>query len=195
VFERLTRDARTAVEGARAQAARLGHGWVGTEHLLLSLCGGDQPTASVFATFGLSVEVVEREIVRQLARPWDSDRAALASLGIDLDQVRASVEAVFGPGALDEAGEPRRRRWRRRRRSTCLAPTRDCSPFTPRSKKCLELALREALRLQHSSITSEDLALGILREGKGLACAVLVARGVSLAALRTQLEQSVRRPA
>jgi len=38
-------------------------------------------------------------------------------------------------------------------------------PFSPRSKKCLELALREALRLGHNYIGTEHLLLGLVREG------------------------------
>ena len=42
-------------------------------------------------------------------------------------------------------------------------------PFTPRAKKVLELALREALQLNHSYIGTEHLLLGLVREGQGVA--------------------------
>lgn len=38
-------------------------------------------------------------------------------------------------------------------------------PFTPASKKALELSLREALQLGHSYVGTEHLALGLIREG------------------------------
>ena len=41
-------------------------------------------------------------------------------------------------------------------------------PFTPRAKKILELALREALDLHHNYIGTEHILLGVIREGDGV---------------------------
>src|SRR5581483_44750 len=60
----------------------------------------------------------------------------------------------------------------------------DRIPFTPRAKKVLELALREAVRLGHDRIGTGHLLLGLLREGNGLAVELLTARGVDLDAVR-----------
>jgi ATP-dependent Clp protease ATP-binding subunit ClpA len=46
-------------------------------------------------------------------------------------------------------------------------------PFTPRAKKVLELALREALALGHNFIGTEHVLLGLLREHEGVAVRVL----------------------
>jgi ATP-dependent Clp protease ATP-binding subunit ClpA len=46
-------------------------------------------------------------------------------------------------------------------------------PFTPRAKKTLELALREALQLHHNYIGTEHLLLGLIREGDGVAAQIL----------------------
>ena len=46
-------------------------------------------------------------------------------------------------------------------------------PFTPRAKKILELALREALQLQHNYIGTEHILLGLIREGEGVAAQIL----------------------
>jgi ATP-dependent Clp protease ATP-binding subunit ClpA len=46
-------------------------------------------------------------------------------------------------------------------------------PFTPRAKKVLELALREALQLHHNYIGTEHILLGLVREGDGVAAQVL----------------------
>jgi len=46
-------------------------------------------------------------------------------------------------------------------------------PFTPRAKKALELALRDALSLGHSYIGTEHVLLGLIRESDGLANAIL----------------------
>jgi hypothetical protein len=47
-------------------------------------------------------------------------------------------------------------------------------PFTPRAKKVLELALREALSLGHDWIGPEHILLGLTREGEGVASRVLL---------------------
>ena len=48
-------------------------------------------------------------------------------------------------------------------------------PFTPRTKKVLELALREALQLGHSYIGTEHLLLALAREGEGMAAQIMSA--------------------
>jgi ATP-dependent Clp protease ATP-binding subunit ClpC len=57
-------------------------------------------------------------------------------------------------------------------------------PFTPRAKKVLELALREALHLGHNFLGTEHVLLGLIREGEGLAAQVLVKLGANLNQLR-----------
>jgi ATP-dependent Clp protease ATP-binding subunit ClpC len=46
-------------------------------------------------------------------------------------------------------------------------------PFTPRAKKVLELALREALSLGHNYIGTEHILLGLVRESEGVAARIL----------------------
>lgn len=46
-------------------------------------------------------------------------------------------------------------------------------PFTPRSKRIFELALREALQLGHNYIGHEHLLLGLIREGEGTAAKIM----------------------
>jgi len=48
--------------------------------------------------------------------------------------------------------------------------------YTPRARKALELALREALQLGHSQIGTEHILLGLIREGEGVAASVLLER-------------------
>jgi ATP-dependent Clp protease ATP-binding subunit ClpA len=56
-------------------------------------------------------------------------------------------------------------------------------PFTPRAKKVLELALREALQLHHNYIGTEHLLLGLIREDEGVAVQIM-RQHVDLLALR-----------
>ena len=46
-------------------------------------------------------------------------------------------------------------------------------PFTPRAKKVLELALREALQLHHNYIGTEHILLGLIREDEGVAVQIM----------------------
>ncbi|GID31944.1 ATP-dependent Clp protease ATP-binding subunit ClpA [Paractinoplanes brasiliensis] len=68
-------------------------------------------------------------------------------------------------------------------------------PFTPRAKKVLELALREALQLGHNYIGTEHILLGLLREDEGAAMRVIKAnpadvRDVVLTLLRGAPEKA-----
>jgi hypothetical protein len=90
---------------------------------------------------------------------------ALESLGISLEAVRAEVEQVIGRG------------------QTTPGPQ---IPFTPRSKKVLELSLREARSLGHDYIGTEHILLGLIREGEGVAAQVLVKLGADLSRVRQQ---------
>jgi ATP-dependent Clp protease ATP-binding subunit ClpA len=66
-------------------------------------------------------------------------------------------------------------------------------PFTPRSKKVLELSLREALRLKHKEIHAGHILLGLIREGEGLAVQILVQLGADLPRLREEVQHRLGR--
>ena len=91
---------------------------------------------------------------------------ALESLGISLEAVRQQVEQIIGRGQQAPSGH---------------------IPFTPRAKKVLELALREAQQLGHNYIGTEHILLGLIREGSGVAAQVLVTLGADLNRARQQV--------
>jgi ATP-dependent Clp protease ATP-binding subunit ClpA len=93
---------------------------------------------------------------------------ALTQLDVSLSAVRRQVEQQVGSGEI-------------------VAGTH--IPFTPRAKKVLELALREATQLGHNYIGTEHLLLGLLREGEGVAAQVLVDLGADLDRVRQQVVQ------
>ena len=93
---------------------------------------------------------------------------ALESMGISLDAVRTEVKEIIGSGGNPPSGY---------------------IPFTPRAKKVLELALREALQLGHKYIGTEHILLGLIREGEGVAAQVLVKLGADLSRVRQQVIQ------
>ncbi len=79
---------------------------------------------------------------------------ALGSLNVTLDEVREQVESIVGYGEGGTGGQ---------------------APFTPRSKKVLELAEREAVQLgYHNHLGTEHILLGLLREDKGIVARVFV---------------------
>jgi ATP-dependent Clp protease ATP-binding subunit ClpC len=63
--------------------------------------------------------------------------------------------------------------------------------FTERVRKVLFLAREEAGRLQHDYIGTEHLLLGVIKEGEGIACAVLDKLGVDLDDLRQAIESKI----
>jgi ATP-dependent Clp protease ATP-binding subunit ClpA len=77
----------------------------------------------------------------------------LESLGITVERARADIVRIV------HAGEE---------------VSTDQIPFTPRAKKVLELALREALTLGHDHIGTEHILLGLVRENDGVASRVLL---------------------
>jgi ATP-dependent Clp protease ATP-binding subunit ClpA len=93
---------------------------------------------------------------------------ALESLGISLEDARHQVEEIIGQGKAFPSGH---------------------IPFTPRAKKVLELALREALDLGHNYIGTEHILLGLVREGEGVAAQVLQKLGADLGRVREQVIQ------
>jgi len=77
----------------------------------------------------------------------------LMKLGLDLENVRAEVEKQVGRGPEQ--------------------PKIGNIPYTPRVKKVLALAAREAKELNHTYVGTEHILLGLLREGDGVAARVL----------------------
>jgi ATP-dependent Clp protease ATP-binding subunit ClpA len=179
MFERFTDDARQAVRLAQEEARRRHHRFVGTEHLLLALLNeGHGPAAEALLAQGVTGSGLSRRIGRLNEQPDHAlDPEALATIGIDLDQVRQATEASFGPGALD----PKQHREARKGHI----------PFSKRGKKVLELALRESLSLGHNYIGGGHLLLGVIREGQGLAARVLTDDGVDLAVLRADVVRRI----
>jgi ATP-dependent Clp protease ATP-binding subunit ClpA len=197
MFERFTKEARDLVIDAREQARNLRHPLIGTEHLLLAMLADNRSGANaVLREAGLEYDRILADLTRTVGTSGrvltDDDAEALRSIGIDLDAVLASVERTLGPDSwttpLPETEQERRGLFRRSKSS-------GSSRFAPRSKKVLELALREAIHLQSREINSEFILLGLIREGEGLGAKLIVDAGVKLADLRTATETRLRNAA
>jgi ATP-dependent Clp protease ATP-binding subunit ClpA len=105
----------------------------------------------------------EHILLGLLGEPDGLAARTLESFGLSLDGARREVAAIVSPGTAAPSGH---------------------IPFTPRAKKTLELALREALQLSHNYIGTEHVLLGLMREGEGVAAQVLRQHG-DLLAIRT----------
>jgi ATP-dependent Clp protease ATP-binding subunit ClpC len=93
---------------------------------------------------------------------------ALESLGISLEAVRQQVEEIIGRGDVAPSGH---------------------IPFTPRTKKALELSLREALQLGHKEIGTGHILLGLVHEGEGVAAQILVRLRVDPGVVRERVTE------
>jgi ATP-dependent Clp protease ATP-binding subunit ClpC len=65
--------------------------------------------------------------------------------------------------------------------------------FTDRARRVVVLAQEEARMLDHNVIGTEHLLLGLIHEGHGVAASALQSLGISLAAVRQQVEQVIGR--
>lgn len=191
MFERFSGEARAVVLRAKDRATVLRHDRVGTEHLLLALLDADAgSTSRILRGSGLTEDGCYADIER-LRSPLpgvldQGDAEALQSIGIDLDAVLERIGASFG--SMPAVHRSRRRGWlgRRSREWWCSTPS-----FAPRSKKVLELSLREAMRIKSKEIGAEHILLGLIREGKGLGAQILAERGIDLDELRRRTESAL----
>jgi hypothetical protein len=189
--ERITGEARQVVVRAQEHARRLGHGFIGDEHLLYGLAGADDEVGAVLRDRGVTPERVESEFVRLIgsAHPADGDlfdsldRDALSTIGIDLDVVRERIAAAFGPDALAaQPATPRRlRRIRRIRADRRPRHTTGHLPVTRRATKCLQPS--------PDGYQVKIIADALLAMDSGMSRRILAAIGVEAQDLRTEINR------
>ena len=91
----------------------------------------------------------------------------LQKMGLDLETVRQEVEKLSNAGPdLKQVGN---------------------IPYTPRVKKVLSLASKEAKALNHTYVGTEHILLGLLREGDGVAAKVLKGLDIDIEAVRQEI--------
>jgi hypothetical protein len=95
----------------------------------------------------------------------------LSRLNVDADAVRHEIVTIVGHGAAPAEANP---------------------PYSPRAKKVLYLAEREARRLSHGYIGTEHLLLALIREGEGLAAQILVSLGADFAGIVDEVMRTIR---
>src|ERR1700761_9545813 len=94
----------------------------------------------------------EHILLGLLGEPESIAGQVLAAFGLTREGVRLEVEERVGRGKKAPSGH---------------------IPFTPRAKKTLELALREAIGIKHNYIGTEHILLGLIREGEGVGTQIL----------------------
>ncbi len=92
----------------------------------------------------------------------------LHKMGLNLETVRSDVEKMIGAGADQQQMTGN-------------------IPYTPRVKKVLALAAKEAKALHHTYVGTEHIFLGLLGEGDGVAARVLQQLGVELDRTRQEI--------
>ena len=93
--------------------------------------------------------------------------SVLQKMGLDLETVRSAVEKQVGTGQESKS--------------------QGSIPYTPRVKKVLALAGKEAKALNHSYVGTEHILLGLLREGEGVAARVLKSLEVDIERTRNEI--------
>ncbi|MGE3311209.1 MAG: Clp protease N-terminal domain-containing protein, partial [Limisphaerales bacterium] len=91
----------------------------------------------------------------------------LQKMGLDLETVRLEVEKQVGTGPDQKV--------------------QGNIPYTPRVKKVLSLAAKEAKALNHTYVGTEHILLGLLREGDGVAARVLKTLDVDIEQTRQEI--------
>jgi ATP-dependent Clp protease ATP-binding subunit ClpA len=166
---------------AQHEATCFRHDWIGTEHVLLALLADDAgPAARALHRLGIGAEPVRRDVLTIVgAGPPPGaafDSEALRAIGIDLEAVRARVEASFGTGALDRA---------QRARGRCGAAG---FGVAPELKRALERSAQEAGR-QGREITGADVLLGLSLHHDSVAARILARHEITPELIQRALEQ------
>ena len=133
--------ARRVLARAEAEARRLDHDWIGTEHLALALAADEDGEAG--------------RILRRL--------------GVDATTLDAELSEIIGPGG-GARGAPR---------------------LTPRTRRVIERAVEERMRLGDAEIGTGHLLLGLLREPEGIGAHLLARAGAEHDVVRQEVLRSV----
>ncbi|MDR2515169.1 MAG: ATP-dependent Clp protease ATP-binding subunit [Christensenellaceae bacterium] len=140
-FDKFTKNAQRVLYVAQQEAKRLGHNYVGTEHILLSIVKEEGMAGDVLHQIGLSDELVNESILH-----------------------------LIGKGNYQFS---------------------DAFGYTPRTKKVLELSMKEAKNVGASYVGTEHILLSLFKENEGVAAHVLRELGADPKQLYGQLTEAL----
>jgi ATP-dependent Clp protease ATP-binding subunit ClpA len=162
MFDRFNAAAHDVMDRAGHESDRLGHNYVGGEHLLVAIAEqGDGPAAEFLAACRLDASFVRAEVQRLVAAgvlpaPTRGDAELLRTLGIDLDQVARTLDHTFGAAAVDDAV-------RRVSRHSGWTPL--CGKALV-VKQAFWFAAQHANELGEREVSPEHLLLGVLLDAR-----------------------------
>jgi ATP-dependent Clp protease ATP-binding subunit ClpA len=178
MFDCLDPDAQAITSTAIAYARQMQHGYLGTEHLLLSAIAHRRllPPAAR-AALPADVDVARLALLQDLGDPRPetaSDAALLATLGIDLAEVRRRAEQTFGTAAVDRAALQVKHPRARRRRGRCYSVLVDGLGVMPRVKEALARAARQAEEHHDAQVGAVRLLGAMLEDDRAMANHLLI---------------------
>jgi ATP-dependent Clp protease ATP-binding subunit ClpC len=138
LFGGFTERSQKSLYSAAQEAQKLGHNYMGTEHVLLGITLEGGQAAKILGEMGVTDEKIREAIV----------------------EVEGKAEPDYNSREI---------------------------PLTPRTKRLVEVARMEARNLNHNYVAPEHLLLAIIREGEGVAVAILQRIGVDIEKLRNEL--------
>lgn len=193
MFERCDEQTMMVFEGAVAEARRLGHNYVGTEHLLVALVQHRHLLPEPVAALLPELEVLHAALASAMAGPPTHDAELLQTLGIDLDHVRSAVRATFGDEATERLGRRQvHQPWQPWRRPTrrCMSVLAGAMGVAPRAKQAFEEARLDADRRQRPAIDPAGLLLGMVEVEDAMSNRLLQDIGIDPSRVRRALLDS-----
>jgi ATP-dependent Clp protease ATP-binding subunit ClpC len=112
----------------------------------------------------------EHLLLGVLRVPGELGHQVLSALGVSFEGASTDLLAMVAPG--DKA--------------SLVGPD---LPYTSRARRCLDLAMIEAKTLGDQHVGTEHLLLGLMLEGKNMACQLLEAAGVSAEKARAEVQR------
>lgn len=166
----VTDEVMEALGRAQDEARALGHGYVGTEHMLIAFSQMACRGAEGLRAQGVTVDALRAELRRLFdENTWNRyvpDEESLAAVGIDLAAIRAKAEAEFGEGALPMKG-PR--------------------GVTRRLHTLVTGVSEEVHRARGEPATVDDVFAALVEDEESIGVKMLRRAGADLAALRAAL--------
>ncbi len=186
MFAEFTPTARQAVVRSGMLAADAGRGVLSTDFLLLGLTEVDDLDQSL-ESFGVTAAAVRAEVDKGRGGAPSRDRELLATLGIDLDEVRRRAADATSTSPDDPRLWQLHRSRVRPLRVELVGPASQL-PLDGRSRKVIEVAQYYARR-RRAPVTGEDLVMGLLADGSNESVRILCRLRVDLRRLWSDLRR------
>jgi ATP-dependent Clp protease ATP-binding subunit ClpA len=189
VFDQCDANTLLVIDTALDECRRLGHNYLGTEHLLLAFAQRRELLPDIVARQLPDADEVRAAFATGPGEPPRRDADLLKVVGIDLEEVRSAVRRTFGDDALSRLRRGVYQPWQPWRRPSrrCTSLLAGALSVAPRVKQALERARNDADRRQQPAIDPIALLLGMLEVEDALSNRLLRDLGVAPEGLRHAL--------